>query len=314
VREAATLVGRELFGGPWHAVWPLVVIPAAAALAVRLTLKAIEDQEPQWGGKAAAVAAGIPGSIFLALATYRVAAFELFAMQSWACVIGLWAPPAAIGLIVLRAGVRLRRRAAQVESLLRFAAPASPRLTEAAAGVDVPVAELDVSRPLCVLAGALRPRILVSSGALRLLSDKELTAAIMHERAHARHRDTAWTAALSVIGDLALVSSGRALALFQQSRELIADREAIRRVPATDLASALVKFARHPFEVPHGASIAQPMDLTRRIAHLFDTSAPFPPGRRPRAIGLAVALTVIASFAAFPLVARQLTRILCSGC
>lgn len=310
--EAFHAIGRELFAGPWSGVWPLLVVPAAAALAVRLTLDAIDHQEPLWRGRAAALAVALPGLVFLSLSLHRAATFQSFAIQSWQCAVGLYCPIATIGAIVLRASVLFGRRVRQAQSLLHLATSPSARLSRLAVDSEVQAAELDVDRPLCVLVGVLRPRILVSRGALDLLSDSELAAALMHERAHAHHQDTRWAALLTFVSDCALLSSSRAHALFQESRELIADQEAIRRVPSTDLASAVLKFARYPFATRLGTSVAQPIDLATRVTRLLGHHAP----RRKwlPVAALFTALASIGSLAIFPIVSRYVALMLCRSC
>jgi hypothetical protein len=311
--ETFNTIGRELFGGGWSTVWPLLAVPAAAAIAVRLTAEAINLQEPLWRGRAAALAVALPGLVFLSLALHRAVTFQSFDIQSWQCAVGLYGPVVTIGAILLRASVVFCRRAVEIQSLCQLATPPSARLSRLAVGSEVQVAELDVDRPICVLVGVWRPRILVSRGALDLLSDPEVAAALMHERAHARHRDTRWAALVSFVGDCALLPTTRIYALFQEARELIADREAIRRVPPVDLASAVLKFSRYPMGARLGASVAQPMDLAKRLTHLLEPGAPAR-SNRLAAAALCAAFAGIGSLASFPVVARHLAAILCSGC
>lgn len=54
---------------------------------------------------------------------------------------------------------------------------------------DLDVTVLETSRPVCLAAGLLTPRILLSRGLLESLGDDERAVVLAHERAHVRRRD-----------------------------------------------------------------------------------------------------------------------------
>jgi Zn-dependent protease with chaperone function len=133
---------------------------------------------------------------------------------------------------------------------------------------------------LVAAAGLVRPRVLVSAGALLALDDDELAASLEHERGHiARgHRY------VMVIGELArslarFVPGTRAAAgelLFQLERD--ADRYALaRRHDSAALASAICKAALH--QPPQGITLALggAGAVTRRVRQLLENA----PLRRP---------------------------------
>src|SRR5688572_28084254 len=119
--ETFNTIGRELFSGGWSTVSPLLAVPAAAAIAVRLTAEAINLQEPLWRGRAAALAVALPGLVFLSLVLHRAVTFQSFDFQSWQCAVGLYGPVVTIGAILLRASVVFCRRAVEIQSLCQLA-------------------------------------------------------------------------------------------------------------------------------------------------------------------------------------------------
>jgi hypothetical protein len=94
--------------------------------------------------------------------------------------------------------------------------------------------------PLSFCAGLLRPRIVVSDGALARLSAGELEAVVAHEGHHADRRDPLRILVARAIGDAyslrAFPRRERALG------ELAADAEAVRRGGRAALAGALLAF------------------------------------------------------------------------
>jgi Zn-dependent protease with chaperone function len=160
---------------------------------------------------------------------------------------------------------------------------------------------------LVAAAGLVRPRVLVSAGALLALDDDELDASLDHERGHiARgHRY------VMLVCELA-----RALGRFipgtrTAARELLfhlerdADRFALsRRHDPTALASAICKAALH--RPPQGLTLALGGGnvVTRRVVQLLDAA----PLRRPSIALLALAPVMIvllaASACALPFVAH----------
>lgn len=56
---------------------------------------------------------------------------------------------------------------------------------------DLGVTVLETTRPVCLAAGLLHPRVLLSRGLLDSLSPRELAVILAHERAHVRRRDAA---------------------------------------------------------------------------------------------------------------------------
>lgn len=98
------------------------------------------------------------------------------------------------------------------------------------------------SRVLFATAGVVRPRVIVSMGALLSLEDRELRAGIEHEHAHARRGHGLILAAGKVMAAMAKPLPGTTLALagLRYSLERDADEQAVRSTGSRlDLADAI---------------------------------------------------------------------------
>jgi Zn-dependent protease with chaperone function len=100
--------------------------------------------------------------------------------------------------------------------------------------------------PLCVTAGLVHPRILISTASWALLATDERRAVLAHERAHVEHGDTRWRFALSLLGALGLPGLGpRLLAIWVHASERLCDWQASFAVEEpTAVAEAPVRLAR----------------------------------------------------------------------
>ncbi|SFP71836.1 Zn-dependent protease with chaperone function [Amycolatopsis arida] len=112
------------------------------------------------------------------------------------------------------------------------------------------------------------PRIVVSAGARRLLTDVELAAVLAHERAHARERHDLVLAPFSALAARVRVLE-RICASIQMLVEMCADDRAARQHGREPLASALERFAASgPGAAPTGALAATDRALAARIHRL----------------------------------------------
>ena len=97
--------------------------------------------------------------------------------------------------------------------------------------------------PVALCHGLLRPRLLLSTGALRGLSATEMEAVLRHERAHLRRRDP-----LRLVAARALAAAlpaapllGALATTLPAAQELAADRSVLAAIGADALAGALLK-------------------------------------------------------------------------
>lgn len=142
----------------------------------------------------------------------------------------------------------------------------------------------DSEVPVCVTLGLRKPRIFLSTAAIRALGLSDLDAALEHERAHALRRDDLALLIGRFAALLHFPSFGpRLLARWQQETEIVCDAFAARRTGApADLAGAIVRFHRALMELRRappcaGACLCQTsaIVLDRRVRALLEDSSEF---------------------------------------
>jgi len=111
---------------------------------------------------------------------------------------------------------------------------------------------------------------LLSRGALRLLSDEGLRAALAHERAHVRRRETLREGIAAFLNGCTLMPVPAALSLYVRSREFAADQEAAREVQPFTLANVLVAFARFQLTSQSVVQLAETANLRDRVSLLLN--------------------------------------------
>lgn len=94
-----------------------------------------------------------------------------------------------------------------------------------------------------------------SSGALASLSDDELRAALLRERAHWRRRETLRASIAMFLNECAVLPVRNALYQYRRCVEFIADRETLKDAHPVTLASVLLAFARFPLNSPTAANL-----------------------------------------------------------
>jgi hypothetical protein len=197
----------------------------------------------------------------------------------------------------------------EVSILLRATCSPGARLAKVGKELGIPVRELGDSVPVCMVAGLLRPCVVISSGALSQLEDWALRAALLHERAHIRNRDTLRSAAIAFVSDCAPFGTKKALALYRIGREILADREATRHVKGVELAAVLVNFARSGGQSPLTHPFAQPGGLEHRVKLLLqDPCAPARPATKP--LPLLIYFASIAALGLYPLAAKAIDKLI----
>jgi Zn-dependent protease with chaperone function len=152
--------------------------------------------------------------------------------------------------------------------------------------------------PVAYCLPGLRPRLVLSRGALSLLSYDELQAVLAHERAHLVQRHD-----LVVLPFVALGATFPALPAVRTARaevslliELLADDRAARHHERTHLAQALWKIGTG--EAPTGALGAAGHDVVLRARRLLDPPAPLAlvPASAVALLAVAVAASPLLGF------------------
>ncbi|WP_199429666.1 M56 family metallopeptidase [Qaidamihabitans albus] len=150
----------------------------------------------------------------------------------------------------------------------------------ASPGGDALVVDHPVAVAYCL--PGRNPRIVVSAGARRLLTDAELGAVLAHERAHARERHHLVVAPFQALRRLVPGSTvlTRVCAAIELLVEMCADDRAAHQHGREPLASALERFHANGFGgTPAGALAVADTPVLARIRRL----------RRPDRIGLPLA-------------------------
>jgi Zn-dependent protease with chaperone function len=274
----------------------LLVVPTLAWLAVRALAPSLGRMvdDPGWQAPLAAAAAAMPGMLFLI-----VGAATLRGGWDSACL-QFVTGKALYGAIALlttfgfaRAVVLAARRAGEVTRLLRQSSAPSGRARAAGEAAGVRIREVAADGPVMLLAGFLRPIVLVSADAVARVNDAELLAAIRHEAAHSQRGDLLCAAFVTFVADLVPLPVVNLIALYRRAREFAADAHAARGTDPCDLASALLALAR-PAAV--GASIAAFADagtVRERLGVLLAVNSPQPSRARRTLLTAALAVTFV---------------------
>jgi hypothetical protein len=201
---------------------------------------------------------------------------------------------ALIGLaaVALAASGAVRELAADYRLRRRLGA----HITRREAGALV----IEDERPRAFCAGLLRPRVYVSTGALKLLDDAALGAVLAHERAHVRRRDPLRMACGRVIAAALFYLPGLGELHRRQTAlaELAADEGAIAAAPENRaaLARAMLSFAER----------SRPDDPTgldpERVDHLLGD----PPAWRFPLLVCALAFAVLGLLSAVAVLAGRI--------
>lgn len=139
----------------------------------------------------------------------------------------------------------------------------------------VPVVRISAALPPLTAAGILHPRVLISSAAEFLLSDKELKPALRHEKVHVRRRDNLKKLALRFVQFPGMAGLETA---WLEATEMAADDAAVSNSEeALDLAAALIKLSRlSPLEAQAELTtslVHRPMStVNARVERLIDWS------------------------------------------
>ena len=152
---------------------------------------------------------------------------------------------------------------------------------------------LDHPTALAYCLPGLRPRVVVSAGALSLLEADQLDGVLDHERAHlaARHDlvvlpFVAWRAALPFVAGVR--RAGAAVATLV---EMLADDRAVRHCGPVPLATAIARVGGA--QAPSGGLPFAGSQLVARVERLLDPPTPVPPALRLTVYATAVALVGI---------------------
>lgn len=293
-----------LLKGPLSNLWPLVLLPLVAGLLSDRAARLLPPTRCDW--RVAALLAAAPGAVMLVLAAEVI--FDTVTHPAhpmapgdprWPHAVKYEVTACVAAFLLARAALRSWRRFHALRQVVRLSLPASGRLARAARRAGVETRLLPCGEPECFVAGILHPIVYVSSGALARLSDQELHAALLHERAHIRGRDTRLLTLLSLLHDLA-PGGRRALSAYQQARERSADAAAVVHAGAIPVASALLALARGTPRPLPAVGIAGQAPTAWRIRAILEPDGAISVTAAARLVPPAAALLAF-TFSAWPL-------------
>ena len=210
------------------------------------------------------------------------------------------------GLVAIRGAQSLQRRCSatrrQVARLLLAGTAAWPRSLATMVhelGLTEHVTLVQADAPLACCAGLWRPRILVSTGLVNLLTPAELSAVLLHEEYHRRHHEPSRMLLVAVLADAFsfLPLLGELRARYEAAKECAADAAAVAaQHDVAPLAGALYKLLScgRPEAEFHGLAIGRLSVTERRIERLL-TPTPTPlPALSPGGL-IATSLVLVAA-------------------
>jgi Zn-dependent protease with chaperone function len=273
-----------------------LVVPVLAwfvARALAHPLARMSD-DPGWQAMLAATAAALPGSLFLVIGTTAlVGGWHSACLQfaSARVLYGVVAAMTAVGFA--RAVVLTVRRVKDMQHLARQSFAPSARIRAAGEAAGIRTRELRVDGAVMLLAGFLRPVVLVSPDAVERINDAELFAAVRHEAAHSVRGDLICAAVVSFVADLVPLPVENLVALYWRAREFAADAHATRNADPCDLASALLALARPAGSVRAVAAIADAGTVRDRLNVLLTPLSKRPSRVRRSLLTAAFSMTFV---------------------
>lgn len=247
-----------------RASWPLRAPRAAIVLWQAIALAAVLSAFS--AGIAIASRLFVPGPDGRPTATI-VSEIAVLGWPLWTAYVVVFVLTLMIGarliVSVLQVAIATRRRRAHHRMVVDLVGSHDP-LHRAGSGLRI----LDVAEPLAYCLPGVRSRVVVSEGALKALSDNEMSAILEHEQAHLRARHDLVLEMFTAVHAAfpRLVRSGHALNAVRLLIELLADDAAVRVEGPTPLARALVACASG--RTPRGALAAGGPTTVVRVRRL----------------------------------------------
>jgi Zn-dependent protease with chaperone function len=289
----------------------LAVVLIAIRVLIRSATKWIGKMGPAGTARLrlAWLVAAMPRIAFLVLTPEMIHTFDPRAMRSGACMAHCYSLICILAVAIGIATVQTWRRSRTAAQLMKIARHPSARLARFAGDLGIAAVELPTDSPICAMAGILKPRVLLSRGALARLSDEELHAALAHERVHLRRRETFREGVAAFLNRCTILPVPAALKLYRSTREFAADSEAAREVPPLTLASVLLAFARFELGQP-AVQLAEKTNLRDRVSLLLDRTGSNSPETGTCLVAFSlIAVTVVVSL--IPASVHAVQRISC---
>ncbi len=155
---------------------------------------------------------------------------------------------------------------------------------------DLELTVLETPQPLCVAAGLLRPRVLMSRGLLTSLGEPERAVVLAHERAHVRRHDALVASGVRAMASLHLPFVARWIVReVELAAEQACDEEAAgvsSRLAVASTILAVERAVQASTFAPHGAVAFVQRGVERRVEALLADPAPHRSLRVPALIAM----------------------------
>ena len=271
-----------------RAAWPLRAPRAAIVLWQSIALAAVLSAFS--AGIAIASRLFVPGEDGRPTATFT-GEIDILGWPLWTAYVTVFALTLMVGarlvVSVLNVAIGTRRRRAHHRMVVDLVGASHSRAPQ--------LRILDVAEPLAYCLPGVRSRVVLSEGALKTLSAREITAIVKHEHAHLRARHDLVLEMFTAVHAAfpRFVRSANALTAVRLLIESLADDAAVRTTGPTPLARALVACAAG--RTPKGALAAGGPTIVVRVRRL---------GGKPNSLILAAgAYTAAAAVLVIPTVA-----------
>jgi beta-lactamase regulating signal transducer with metallopeptidase domain len=247
----------------------------------------------------------LPGLVMASLGVAAGSTLRKEPVDSLLCAVVFLGPVLIFLLALLRAMILLARRRRALIKLRGETIPASPKLRRIADEIQVVAQELPDDGFTCLVAGVFRPIIIISTGAVEGLTDEEIQAVLLHERAHLLRRDTLCATLVTFVAECGLWPMDNLLGVYRRSREIMADQLACQHTDRLLLASVLVRFARsiQHRQLAFIENFAEQSSVSERVKLLIQDEPKVYPTRIRRRVGFVVAVASILVF--YPLLVRM---------
>lgn len=300
-------LGLLLFASVWSTNWPLLALPLIAWIVACKTVPLLYRmaEDVTWQRRWAIHLSCLPGLVMFSLGISASLALYKASIDSLLCVAVFLLPVIIFSCALLRALVLLAHRRHTLNILRSETMPPSLKLRRIADELQVVARELPEDGFACLVAGVFRPSIIISTGVVESLTDEEIRAVLLHERAHLMRRDTLYATLVTFIAECGLWPTTQALGVYRRSREIMADQLACRDIDPLLLASVLVRFAKGPQhrQLNFIENFADRSSISERVKLLINEETEG--YRSPFRIRVGFVVTVASALVLYPLLVRM---------
>ncbi len=196
-------IGLLLLASPWSSNWPFLCLPLIAWAVSRKTVPTLGRMasDTLWQQRMSIHLSCLPGLVMISLGVSAALALRNATIDSLMCCVVFVGLVLICSFALFRAIVLLIRRRGPLNAIRDRTIPASHKLQQIAHELGLNARELPTHGFACMVAGVFQPIVIISTAAVESLTDKEIHAVLLHERAHLTRRDTLWATVVTFIAD-----------------------------------------------------------------------------------------------------------------